>query len=73
MNHRLAWLLASMVLAATSGCVVAPARGGMVMSPATVYVEPTYPSPGVGYVWEVHPHYGWGWRHPAHGWHKGWR
>jgi len=36
-------------------------------------VQPTYASPGPGYAWEYHAHYGWGWRHPQYGWHRGWR
>lgn len=71
------------VIAATvalSGCIVAPpnAQPAYVQPaysapPGVVYVQPTYASPGVGYVWEYHPHYGWGWRHPRYGWHRGWR
>jgi len=61
-------------LALTSGCVVAPAPVQPVtVAPAPVYVAPTYVSPGVGWVWEFHPHYGWGWHHPQYGWHRGWR
>jgi len=41
--------------------------------PAVVYVAPTYPAPGVGWIWEFHPRFGWGWRHPGYGWHRGWR
>ena len=64
--------------AAFSGCVVAPARGGGYgysgyNAPAgVVYVEPNYASPGPGYAWEYHARYGWGWRHPQRGWHRGW-
>jgi hypothetical protein len=68
-------LLSALVLAgAAAGCVVAPARGGgEYIAPAgVVYVAPTYASPGEGYRWEYHPTYGWGWRHPERGWHKGW-
>lgn len=46
---------------------------GMVTSPGVVYVAPTYPAPAVGFLWEFHPRYGWGWRHPHRGWHRGWR
>ena len=74
MRQALLLFIASVMLAFTAACVVAPARqGGLVMEPAAVYVEPTYASPGVGWVWEVHPRYGWGWHHPHEGWHKGWR
>ena len=62
--------LAAMAL--TSGCVVAPAQP-VAVAPAPVYVAPTYAAPGVGWVWEFQPHYGWGWHHPQYGWHKGWR
>lgn len=40
---------------------------------AVTVVRPAYPSPGVGYVWAMHPRFGWGWRHPVYGWHQGWR
>lgn len=58
-----------------SGCVVAPAHpGGYGYSaPAgVVYVAPTYAMPAVGYAWQYHGRHGWGWRHPHHGWHRGW-
>lgn len=45
----------------------------VVVPPGVVYVAPTYPAPQVGFVWAYHPRFGWGWRHPAHGWHRGWR
>ena len=62
------------VLLSTAGCIVAPARHGRVaVAPGPVYVEPAYPSPGVGFVWEIHPRFGWGWHHPGRGWHRGWR
>lgn len=65
---------AVVLLAATSGCVVAPWQPGpVVVAPQPVYVAPAYPSPGVGWVWQFHPSYGWGWRHHQHGWHRGWR
>lgn len=63
-KKTLALLLGAIVLSATSGCVV---------SPTPVYVAPTYVSPGIGWVWEFHTSYGWGWHHPQHGWHRGWR
>lgn len=74
MRHLLLTALSAAVLILATGCVVAPARrGGLVMEPAAVYVEPGYPSPGVGWGWQVHPRMGWGWHHPHHGWHRGWR
>ena len=63
------------------GCVVAPAApyGATYVAPPTyvapagvAYVAPTYASPGPGWVWDYHAHYGWGWRHPTYGWHRGW-
>ena len=76
--------LATLAIGASlTGCVVAPmpARPGVVNpgpgyvapAPAPVYVAPAYASPGVGWVWVQHPRYGWGWHHPDHGWHRGWR
>lgn len=61
-------LAASAVLGLTSGCVVAPPRH----TSAAVYVAPTYASPGPGWTWSFHARYGWGWRHPHRGWHRGW-
>ena len=40
--------------------------------PNVTYVAPTYAIPGPGYVWAYHPRRGWGWNHPAWGWHRGW-
>ena len=62
-------------------CVVAPPQSavyvspppGVVVPPGVVYVAPTYPAPSIDFVWEFHPQYGWGWRHPQRGWHRGWR
>jgi hypothetical protein len=51
--------------------VVQPAP--VVVPPGVVYMAPAYPAPAVGFVWAYHPRYGWGWRHPEHGWHRGWR
>lgn len=61
-----------------AGCVVTPARVAVappeVVVPAgVVYVAPSYPVPAPGYVWVHHPRHGWGYRHHAHGWHRGWR
>ena len=61
--------------AALSGCVVVPAGvdPGYGAPSGAVYVAPNYATPGVGYAWQYNAHYGWGWRHPSHGWHRGWR
>jgi long-subunit fatty acid transport protein len=68
--------------AALGGCVVAPYgygtnpghRGqGYATQPGAVYVAPTYALPAPGYAWQHHGRFGWGWRHPSHGWHRGWR
>ena len=66
--------------AALGGCVVAPigmepAYGGRgYATPAgAVYVAPTYAIPAPGYAWQYHSRFGWGWRHPNQGWHRGWR
>lgn len=62
-------LVASAMLAVTSGCVVAPPRHAS----AHVVVKPDYDAPGPDWKWKVHGHYGWGWHHHRHGWHRGWR
>jgi hypothetical protein len=66
---------AALLALSLSGCIVTPpsVRPAYVSPPGVVYVEPTYASPGPGYAWEYHPHYGWGWHHPQNGWHRGWR
>jgi hypothetical protein len=68
---------AACAAALLSGCVVVPANGepgyGYGAPPGVVYVAPAYAAPGVGYAWQYHATYGWGWRHPSHGWHRGWR
>jgi hypothetical protein len=46
---------------------------GVFVPPGVVYVAPVYPAPAIGYVWEYHPRFGWGWHHPERGWHRGWR
>ena len=53
--------------------VMAQPPVGVMVPPGVVYVAPSYPAPAVGFVWEFHSRYGWGWRHPHHGWHRGWR
>lgn len=65
---------------ALSGCVVAPVGyepgygdGAYAAPPGAVYVAPTYVMPYPGYSWRFHASYGWGWYHPRHGWHRGWR
>ncbi len=77
MNKRLVLAAAGLALATLSGCIVVPARGyaggGYAPPAGVVYVAPTYASPGPGWAWEYHPTYGWGWRHPQYGWHRGWR
>lgn len=76
--------LATLAIGASlTGCVVAPVPARPVVvnpgpvyvapAPTPVYVAPAYASPGVGWVWIQHPRYGWGWHHPDHGWHRGWR
>ena len=56
-----------------AGCIVAPARPIYAAPAGVVYVAPTYVSPSQGYVWGYHASYGWGWRHPQYGWHRGWQ
>ncbi|MEO8154016.1 MAG: hypothetical protein ABI605_13170 [Rhizobacter sp.] len=73
MKKTLGVALATAVVMAFSGCIVVPPRAAVVVAPSPVYVAPTYVSPGGGWVWEFHPQFGWGWRHPQHGWHRGWR
>ncbi|MGZ5203435.1 MAG: hypothetical protein ACXWIZ_00850 [Caldimonas sp.] len=79
MEHQpmktIAILSLALLTTAFAGCVVAPARGGYGYEapPGVVYIEPSYASPGPGYVWEYHARYGWGWHHPQHGWHRGWQ
>ena len=69
--------LVSAALLATllGGCVVAPVGPAYDYGapPDVAYLAPTYAVPGPGYLWAYHPHYGWGWRHPQQGWHRGWR
>ena len=72
-NKSLLLTIIAAVLVSLTGCVVVPARHAVAVEAAPVYIAPTYESPGVGWVWEYHPHYGWGWHHPQLGWHRGWR
>lgn len=53
--------------------VVIEQQPNVVVPPGVVYVSPAYPMPAPGYVWTYHAHFGWGWYHPLHGWHRGWR
>lgn len=74
----LALIPATLLALALGGCVVAPPPApppayGYAAPPGVVYVAPTYASPGVGWVWAYNAHYGWGYRHPQYGWHRGWR
>jgi len=68
-------IAAACAAAALSGCVVVPAGvdPGYGAPSGAVYVAPTYAMPGAGYAWQYHARNGWGWRHPGHGWHRGWR
>jgi len=66
--------------AALGGCVVTPigmepgyGGPGYATPPGVVYVAPTYAMPAPGYAWQYNGRFGWGWRHPSHGWHRGWR
>ena len=68
-------VLATLLGAGLSGCIVVPAghAHGYGAPPGVAYVAPTYAVPAPGYVWGYHAQYGWGWRHPELGWHRGWR
>jgi len=85
---RVAFFTAAVSVLGLQACVMAPPQPVMVQQPhgvmvapppgvvvpsGVVYVAPTYPAPSIGFIWEFHPSYGWGWRHPQHGWHRGWR
>jgi len=82
MKHPVCYYIAAVCATATlGGCVVAPlgmgpAHGGhgqgYATPPGVVYVAPTYAIPAPGYAWEYHGRFGWGWRHPSQGWHRGW-
>jgi hypothetical protein len=74
LNVRLL-ITVTLLASALTGCVVAAPRGRAVYAaPAgVVYVAPTYAIPAPGYTWGYHGYYGWGWRHPRYGWHRGWR
>jgi hypothetical protein len=74
LNIRLL-ITATLLASALTGCVVAAPRGRAVYAApvGVVYVAPTYTIPAPGYAWGYHDYYGWGWRHPRYGWHRGWR
>ena len=67
----------ALLVAALTGCVVAPIEPAYGPAygppPGAVYVAPTYAIPAPGYAWSYHARFGWGWRHPHYGWHRGWR
>ncbi|WP_459992152.1 hypothetical protein [Methylosoma difficile] len=48
-----------------AGCATGPA----VIRPVTV-VRPAYAIPEPGYLWRMHPGFGWGWYHPRFGWYR---
>jgi hypothetical protein len=84
MKRILSLGVAGVAALVSSACVVVPARPRYVepavvyTAPApppsgVVYVQPAYAMPAPGYAWVYHPRYGWGWHHPHHGWHQGWR
>lgn len=73
-------VFATLLFTMLAGCIAVPvapappvAPVGVVVPPGVVYVAPTYAMPAPGFVWTYHAHYGWGWRHPRRGWHRGWR
>ncbi len=73
---KITTLIAAALLAATlAGCVIAPpppVRVAYGAPPGVVYVAPAYAIPAPGYAWSYHAQFGWGWRHPQYGWHRGW-
>ena len=82
----LSCIAAACTTAALAGCMIAPlptqpayndgsgyANPGYAAPPAVIYVAPTYAMPGPGFAWQHHAQFGWGWRHPNRGWHRGWR
>ncbi len=71
-----ALISAVLLTAVLGGCVVAPpivGSGYYGAPPGVAYLAPTYATPGPGYAWGYHGRYGWGWRHPRYGWHRGWQ
>ncbi len=74
-SSSLTYAAVACVAVVLSGCVVAPAyvEPAYAAPPGVVYVAPTYAMPAVGYTWRYHARFGWGWHHPGHGWHQGWR
>ena len=78
-KHIVAVVICVLVLL---GCTVAPiqtlpvtVQQPTVVQPPTgvVYVDPIYPIPAQGYIWEFHPYFGWGWHHPYQGWYRPYR
>jgi hypothetical protein len=65
----------ALLTVALSACIYAEPGppAGVVVPPGVVYVAPTYERPGPGWDWRYNHEHGWGWYHPEHGWHKGWR
>lgn len=86
-NQLLALTLVGAALSlGLTGCVVAPPQQvvytpqpsyaytqPVAPPPQTVYVQPAYAAPSIGFVWAYHPHFGWGYHHPHRGWARGWR
>jgi hypothetical protein len=83
---KLTHTLAVIALSASLGaCIIAPPRGyygnggggyaqvGVQVAPVEVAPAPYYAQPGPGYIWLNNVSFGWGWRHPNNGWHRGWR
>jgi hypothetical protein len=78
MKRFLLALACVLALASLGACAVVARPNG------TAVIEPIEPPigvavvpapavvPGPGYAWRYHPHYGWGWWHPGHGWYR-WR
>lgn len=65
-------IIASCLCIGLMGCVATPPSVA-ITPPGVGIIAPTYPMPAPGYMWDYHPMFGWGWRHPGYGWHRGWR
>jgi hypothetical protein len=65
--------LLALLLPILGGCIVAPVGPRHSAVSMEMSDQPTYASPGPGYAWSFNAQYGWGWRHPGYGWHRGWR
>jgi hypothetical protein len=78
---KLTHSLAVIALSASLGaCIIAPprpyyahAQAGVQVTPVEVAPAPYYAMPAPGYIWMNNLSFGWGWHHPNHGWHRGWR